>query len=131
MKFTTLDNLVAKFVMNWEEYECETYGGTTQSWKVKGGNPIFRGSSWSPTSDWRDTGQVLDKMVSLDYIGGIYVGDGKWQGAWFDPRLHKYPFAPTASYHTNLNIAICLAALAAVGVPQDVIDEAMKEQSNG
>ena len=77
---------------------------------------------WSPTSDWAATGEVIEKRDEAGQVLNLQAYGMEHAASFYNGKM---------SIHEDVKVCICLAALAAVGVPQDVVDEAMKEQSNG
>lgn len=70
---------------------------------------IPKSFSWSPTTDWRDAGRVIDRMRELGWrLHLAHRDDGPWVAHW-----RKSLPVPLPAIAKKAQRAICLAALAA------------------
>jgi len=112
-----LDRLVATRVMGWkiivQPDDCEGYPEIYNS-----GNAVCR---WRPSHRIDDAMDVHEKLRLC--ILAIRMPDGSdgWQ-----VRRWIGSFDASSTNHKSLCMAICLAALRAVGVPEATIQEACK-----
>jgi hypothetical protein len=111
---TTINRLVAERVMGWTA-KTDSLG----TYFVKPGETAITENAWNPAADMNQAMEVVDKMhgtgvlVSLEWKVNRYranfspVNDWKWRNN---------------AEHLNPATAICLAALRAVGVPDEEVN---------
>ncbi len=127
MNPTTINRLVAERVMGWtvsEDPRCEPplmyrekRDGTI--WYA-GGCPL-----WNPALDMNQAMEVLDKMSTttketwtLFYCSTGAVAEFHYEGG----REVPWKFGVHTGESENMSTAICLAALRAVGVPEEEVN---------
>jgi hypothetical protein len=116
-----IDKLVAEKVMGWklENIPTSTYGSTADVWKNEAGKIMAYDREWKPTEDISSAWQVVLKVCE----------ETRWYELTFRPTgaianflgntIHRgiVPFKDAGNDRTRAQcMAICLAALEAVGV---------------
>ena len=99
--------IVAEKVMGWKYVPEEREGIiSSQGEGWTDGATFYKAGEWSPSTNLVDAFQVVNKMLD---DGFIYRIEGKTLGG-----EHYASFDNVGAYHSELEHAICLAALAAV-----------------
>lgn len=127
-----LDALVAELVMGWNRPN----GGQVGWVRFPGDVGYLATANWSPSTDIADAWRVADAMISNGYsINTLTTQRDENTVEFYCPcgpcerhknfRLdHGHGSGEVSGF--SIEVAICIAALLAVGVPQDEIDAALK-----
>ena len=113
-----LDALVAERVMNTRPHLTKNDGWYEYSPTV---TRLLRYSKDIPAA-WKIV-EKMDTQIDLVILGGGESECTIWEGA-IRHRVHQ---SSVGVQITSAPLAICLAVLKSVGVPQELIDEALKE----
>jgi hypothetical protein len=100
MNLREIDRLVAEIVMGWE-----------------GGKYAY--GSWFPTTDIRDAWKVVEKLSKDGFDFQVWREKGKYNVEFAKDFFYSFGFAESK----NVSLAICLAALKAVGVEVEVTEQ--------
>ncbi|WP_199426265.1 BC1872 family protein [Thermaerobacillus caldiproteolyticus] len=119
MNLREIDRLVAEHVMGWEPVYDD---GDLISFVTEFGILFFSDDDereWSPTIDIADAWQVVEKLNEDDFDFQVWREKGKYNVEFSKDFFYLYGFAESET----APLAICLAALKAVGVEVEVIEQ--------
>ncbi len=108
MDLRKIDSLIAEKVMGWKLEEGDTFDYWVFEKDGRKGSIIDR--IWKPTKDIADAWEVVEKIRPL----GLFKLTESIEGSWW-AEIQEYRV-----YNESAPLAICLAALKAVGVEVDV-----------
>ncbi|KFZ32520.1 hypothetical protein JS44_03405 [Anoxybacillus flavithermus] len=81
-------------------------------------------SEWSPTIDIADAWQVVEKLREQDIFTDIRMNsDGKYEVSMYELYDQDFEWLAIRVSDRNVSLAICLAALKAVGVEVEVNEQ--------
>jgi hypothetical protein len=128
MNHTEIDAAVAVRVMGWHKHPTHPMG----LWSLPNGDTAKLIDSWSPSTDWNDAAEVVEKMRQSKWcliLRTYPSGTAEKFETSYRAKFYSAVSAGTLGECTydSAPLAICLAALKAVGTPTPNTGDAGKE----